>query len=67
MIWLLILLSSCYTFPCESVTKISLLDQDNSFNLKSLSKLITCLLDDVEILEGELLVNHFWELDSLLS
>ena len=37
-IWLLILPSSCYTFPCKLV-----LDQDN-FKMISLSILITCLL-----------------------
>ena len=38
------------------------LDQDNNFYLISLSILITCLLNNVEVWEEKLHVNHFQEL-----
>ena len=43
-------LYSCYTFPNKSITKCLMLDQDNKFNLISLSILIFCLLDALLIL-----------------
>ena len=40
-----------------------MLDQDNNFNLISLSILIACLLNIVWIFFREkLYINHFWEL-----
>ena len=45
-IWLIILPSCLYTFPCKLVTRILVLDQEN-FYLIFLSILITRLLDNV--------------------
>ena len=52
-IWLLILPSSCYTFPCKLVTRIFCSIRDNMLYLISLSILTTCLLDNVWIQQGE--------------
>ena len=39
-----------------------MLDQDNNFYLTSLSILMTCLLDSVQLIQGEVTFDHFWEL-----
>ena len=49
-IWLLILPSSCYSFPCKLVNENLVLDQDSSSYLISLNILITCLLNNVWVL-----------------
>ena len=53
MIWLLILPSSCYTFPFKLVFENLVLNQDSSFYLTSFNILITCLLNNIRILKGE--------------
>ena len=53
MIWLLILPSSCYTFPFKLVFETLVLNQDSSFYLTSFNILITCLLNNIWILKGE--------------
>ena len=58
-IWLVILFSSCYTYPCRLVMRIWLLDQDNNFYLISLNILISCLLNNVSMLLGEV---SYWSL-----
>ena len=58
-IWSVILFSSCYTYPCRLVMRIWLLDQDNNFYLKSLNILISCLLNNVSMLLGEV---SYWSL-----
>ena len=50
-IWLLILPSSCCTFPCSYENLV--LDQDSILYLISLNILITCLLNKVRMLWGE--------------
>ena len=66
MIWLLILPSSCYTFPCKLVFENLVLNQDSSFYMISFNILITCLLNNVWILKGKFHVNHFWQLKGQL-
>ena len=51
-IWSLILLSSFYIFPCKLVMRIWCWIKIN-FYMISLNILITCLLDNVRILLGE--------------
>ena len=65
-IWLLILPSCCYTFPCQVDYKNLVFNQGNKLYLMSLSILVTCFLCNVshgyywEMLHS----NYFWELKS---
>ena len=65
-IWLLIIPSGCYTFPCQVDYKNLVFNQGNKLYLMSLSILVTCFLCNVshgyywEMLHS----NYFWELKS---
>ena len=65
--WLLILPSSFYAFPCNLVKKNLVLHQESNFYLIILSILITCLLDNVWILWGEVECQSLMRVEGLIA
>ena len=59
--------SSCCTIAYSSVMRTFLLDQENIFYLRSVGILITCLLNNVRILLGEVTCSSFLGVRGLMS